>query len=591
MHAPKSGIDVEQLKELIRCQVRINKRRVTPDAKTSLPRFALDLDRSFSEAFQFHLNDGGDSHLGKLASLRERGREKTEVSRWIPKPFRRWFRKQGGFNKIILESLRVIEKTQRSLIHKNGELRAYLSAHYYWFRDFVERRVEDREMINDLHATSVAHERASRRIQTQIDRQAKTLQSTSQLSSSLLEQLELEVKRSDHLKVEVHALQSQAEELRLSLKEETHSRDVVFAELTAKLEQEGQARGRALAELLAKVDHQIAESSGVSAQTAQLHSEFTRKLAELEAQIRAEAKARDMLGAQLDSANISWTAGLNALQDSLRRSDERQLNESAYFKAELLLQQERVHDQRAQIDPTTAKSRAQKVTSNDNGLSHRFDAFYLAFENRFRGPREEIKSRFTCYLPHLARLRGAKNSIRILDVGCGRGEWMELLKENDYNKVSGVDSNVVMAAQCAERGLTVTVRDGVEHISSLKTASLNVITAFHVIEHLAFEQLMRLLTQCHRVLKRGGLLILETPNPDNLIVAAKNFYTDPTHLRPLPSVLTAFLAEHAGFTDVTIVNQHPFNPDMLAREPGELAQRFNELFCSEQDYSTLARKP
>jgi 2-polyprenyl-3-methyl-5-hydroxy-6-metoxy-1,4-benzoquinol methylase len=588
MRAPRSGIDVEQLKEVIRGQVHINKRRLNPDAKTSLPRLALDLDRSFSEVFQFHLNDGGHSHLEKLASLRERGREKTEVSRWIPKPFRRWFRKQGGFNKIVLESLGLVEKTQRDLIKKNSEVRAYLSAHYYWFRDFVERRVEDLETIN---ATSVAHERTARRIQTQIDRQAEVLQSTGQLSTSLLEQLEHEVKRAQDLSVKVQALESQAEELRLNLKEVTRSRDIVFAELTAKLEQESQARGSALAELLAKVDHQIAESSAASVQTAQVHSELTGKLTKLEGQINAEAKARDMLRAQLDSANISWVPALNALQDSLRRSDERQLNESAYFKAELLLQQERVPDQRAQIDPTAAKSRAPKVTSNDNGLSHRFDAFYFAFENRFRGSREEIKSRFTCYLPHLARLRGAKNSIRILDVGCGRGEWMELLKENDYTKVSGVDSNVVMAAQCAERGLTVTVRDGVEHISSLKTASLNVITALHVIEHLAFEQLMRLLTQCHRVLKRGGLLILETPNPDNLIVAAKNFYTDPTHLRPLPSVLIAFLAEHTGFTDVTIVNQHPFDPDMLAREPGELAQRFNELFCSEQDYSTLARKP
>ena len=586
MRAPKSGIDVEQLKEAIRCQVHTDQRRQNPDAPSSLPRFALHLDKSFSEVFQFHLNGGEPSHFGKLASLRERAREKTEVSRWIPKPFRRWFRKQGGFNKIVLESLGVVEKTQRDLIKKNAELRAYLSAHYYWFRDFVTRRVEEREMLN---ATSVAQERTSRRIQTQIDRQAEALQSASELSTSLLEQLDREMKRTQNLSVKVRALESQAEELRLDLKKETHSREVVWAELAAKLEQESQARGSALAELVAKVEHQIAESSKLSTQTAQGHSELTNKLTELEGRLTAETTARDMLRAQLDTANTSWTAGLNTLQQSLHRSDERQVNDAAYIKAELSLQQQRVHDRSAQAGPA-AKTRADKVSPDDTGLSHRFDAFYLAFENRFRGSREEIKNRFAYYLPRLAELRGPRDKMRILDVGCGRGEWMELLKENHYTKVSGVDCNLVMAAQCRERGFTVVVRDGVDHVSSLKTASLNVITAFHVIEHLEFEQLTRLLTQCHRVLKRGGMLILETPNPDNLIVAAKNFYTDPTHRRPLPSVLTAFLAEHVGFRDVTIVNQHPFNHDMLVREGGELATRFNELFCSEQDYAILARK-
>jgi O-antigen chain-terminating methyltransferase len=139
--------------------------------------------------------------------------------------------------------------------------------------------------------------------------------------------------------------------------------------------------------------------------------------------------------------------------------------------------------------------------------------------------------------------------------------------------------------------LKVTLQDGVDYLCDAKAKSLHVITAFHVIEHLPFDRLVTLLTEAHRVLKRGGLLILETPNPDNLIVGAKNFYTDPTHRNPLPSVLTRFLAEHAGFSRVEIVNQHPFGDDMLLKEPGPIAARLNELLYSEQDYAIFATKP
>ena len=102
---------------------------------------------------------------------------------------------------------------------------------------------------------------------------------------------------------------------------------------------------------------------------------------------------------------------------------------------------------------------------------------------------------------------------------------------------------------------------------------------------------MRFLSEAYRTLARKGMLILETPNPDNLIVAAKNFYTDPTHQRPIPSVLAAFLAEHAGFSKVEVVNQHPFAAGVSIPGESEIASRFNKLFYSHQDYSVIARKP
>jgi O-antigen chain-terminating methyltransferase len=177
-----------------------------------------------------------------------------------------------------------------------------------------------------------------------------------------------------------------------------------------------------------------------------------------------------------------------------------------------------------------------------------------------------------------------------LDIGCGRGEWLELLRESGFSKLTGADSNTIMATQCRKRGLSVVVQDCIDHLASLKKESLTVITAFHVIEHLPFEQQMRFLTESYRTLSSKGLIIFETPNPDNLIVAAKNFYTDPTHLRPIPSGLAAFLTEQAGFVKVEVVAQHPFDAHVYLREDGELATRFNELFYSDQDYAIIARK-
>src|SRR4051812_29528643 len=221
MQAPKSRIDVEQLKERIRSQVQVTQRRFRHrHTAPGVPRLALDQDKAFSEVFQFHLKGTRHLHLEKLESLREEARQKTDVARWIPKPLRRWFRKQGDFNKIMLESLRMVEKTQRDLVKENREARAYLSAHHYWLRDFVERRVEDRKMINTLHATSGAHTRTTRTIQTQLDRQAEALQSSGRFASSMQEQLELHLRRANDLTLKIQAIETQAAELRRSLEEE-----------------------------------------------------------------------------------------------------------------------------------------------------------------------------------------------------------------------------------------------------------------------------------------------------------------------------------------------------------------------------------
>ncbi|BAQ63740.1 bifunctional 2-polyprenyl-6-hydroxyphenol methylase/3-demethylubiquinol 3-O-methyltransferase UbiG [Geminocystis sp. NIES-3709] len=217
------------------------------------------------------------------------------------------------------------------------------------------------------------------------------------------------------------------------------------------------------------------------------------------------------------------------------------------------------------------------------------DSFYLALENKFRGKREAIKEQQKKdYLSLLQGLNIDSVESQILDIGCGRGEWLEVLKELGYN-AKGIDLNEVMVNECCGRNLDVINQDCLDYLKSLSVESLSLITGFHLIEHLPFNILWELLAQSLRVLKSGGLVIFETPNPDNVLVGSRNFYIDPTHRNPLPSAMVKFLVESIGFINVEIINLHPISDQKI--EGGELADRFNEYFYCSQDYAVIGYKP
>jgi O-antigen chain-terminating methyltransferase len=136
--------------------------------------------------------------------------------------------------------------------------------------------------------------------------------------------------------------------------------------------------------------------------------------------------------------------------------------------------------------------------------------------------------------------------IHVLDLGCGRGEWLELMQENNI-KALGIDINAAMLEKCRAKGLKVEYCDALKFLRSAPSSTYAVITAFHLVEHLEFAQLQELVEQSLRILLPGGLLLMETPNPENITVATKNFYLDPTHQRPLPPLLLSFLPDFHGF--------------------------------------------
>jgi SAM-dependent methyltransferase len=218
------------------------------------------------------------------------------------------------------------------------------------------------------------------------------------------------------------------------------------------------------------------------------------------------------------------------------------------------------------------------------------EEIYLAFEERFRGSIDEIKRRLHPYLDRVRAHLPALPGRPLLDVGCGRGEWLELLAECGLDSY-GVDLNGHAVAFCAERGLRVHCADVLEHLRVLPEGALGAITAFHLIEHLPLDSLRTFLEEARRTLVPSGLLMLESPNPESIKVGATTFHYDPTHLRPIPPQLADFFVGQAGFVDIEVVRLNPYPESSWVKEQSETAARLNELMFGPQDYAVIARKP
>jgi SAM-dependent methyltransferase len=178
--------------------------------------------------------------------------------------------------------------------------------------------------------------------------------------------------------------------------------------------------------------------------------------------------------------------------------------------------------------------------------------FQKRFVDHFRGPKKLIKDRLRFYLPFIEPFLDFEDHPAAMDLGCGRGEWLELLIEKGF-VASGIDLSQSLLDEAAETGASVKCKDALTGLSGLPDCSLQVISAFHVVEHILFDELQRILKEAYRSLVPGGLILIETPNPENILVSSKNFHQDPTHIKPLPPELLSFLAEQAGFSRPTII--------------------------------------
>ena len=217
---------------------------------------------------------------------------------------------------------------------------------------------------------------------------------------------------------------------------------------------------------------------------------------------------------------------------------------------------------------------------------HLLDSLYFSLEDVLRGTPEQIKEEVKVYLPVLQK---AGVSADILDVGCGRGEWLQVLRENGF-EARGIDTNRILVQQCKELSLDVEEREALSYLRSLPGASLNVVTAFHFAEHLLLETLVQFLDEAGRALKPGGLIILETPNPENLLVGSCNFYLDPTHKNPIPVPTMKLLLEARGFRCEEVLKLHAVESAKIEVKD-QLTSHLNHFLYGPMNYAVVARKP
>jgi O-antigen chain-terminating methyltransferase len=223
------------------------------------------------------------------------------------------------------------------------------------------------------------------------------------------------------------------------------------------------------------------------------------------------------------------------------------------------------------------------------------EARYVAFEERFRGSPEEIRGKLSHYVPYF------RGSAPVLDLGCGRGEFLQLLREAGIDG-RGVDGNRDMVRRCRELGLSAQVGEVADFVAETEPASFGGIFAAQLVEHLPPRVLGEFLESCHRALRPGGRIVLETVNPRSLIALVEAFYRDLSHEKPLHPDTLDFCLRAAGFREVAIRYSSPVSErarllPMTEAEAGEGASTLNQNFeklnsflFGDQDYAAVATK-
>ncbi len=295
--------------------------------------------------------------------------------------------------------------------------------------------------------------------------------------------------------------------------------------------------------------------------------------ASAQAAIHAEAGARERV--QADVAGL--LARIEGIESALERLQ---------LPARLARLERRPREAAPARDAPAAA--AAPAAASDSGVD------YLAFEARFRGSEETVRERQEVYRPVL----GGRS--RVVDLGCGRGELLEMLRDAGVSAY-GVDTEPDFVDLVAEKGLEIHREDAVAHVEGLAPGEVDGIVASHVVEHMPPAAVARLVGGAAAALEEGGVLILETPNPESLLAGSINFHRDPTHLRPVHPDTLAFLCESAGFAQVEILRLSPVpdtdrlpapapGDDPLARHIDRIAERLNGIIYGWQDYAVVARR-
>lgn len=622
-----------------------------------------------------------DPKKDRIDSILKQAREMTEVSPSVPRFFRGLFRKQGSFNRAVLETVGTLAKTNAQLNKRVQELNAAAHQQNHWLKSLIDHRRAEVEWMNAAAPVIANFSRWEARAQELEGRsqeldartlgladRAETLQALAKESQIQSEEHQVRTdERLGHLaglisdlrvalagaESAVRAIQpmfeSHAGQLRdfrsdlarsgehlrnlqhqsdrqgdhvtdLRQQSERHSEhlrnlqsqaDVTgehvrnlqrTAEQLLAIHEQNERAAEHLRNLQTQVDRQTEQLEGVR---DQLQRDATH-LRNLQAQAdqsgehlrhlqdeseRATDQLKDFDRIKVTTARVeAEIAHLADFRRTLGRLEERQASDAIYLKSQIAQQASMLlNGMTASKGRKRSAAAAATVTEPAPGSAEgTLDPFYLAFENRFRGTRSEIKERVRFYLPILKAAKVGTAAKPVLDVGCGRGEWLELLDENKL-RASGIDLNRAMIAECEERNLKVTHAEVIAHLRSLGDETLGCVSGFHIIEHLPFEVLLELAMQTWRVLKPGGLAIFESPNCKNLMVGACYFNVDPTHRNPVFPETAQFILETQGFEDVRLEYLSPAQRPFTGADHD--AEMLNDLLFGPQDFAVIGRKP
>lgn len=352
---------------------------------------------------------------------------------------------------------------------------------------------------------------------------------------------------------------------------------------------------------LQKIEHRATEihnstASSVDALQSALVQDISRVATDVHTVASDLRASLDRIG-ELEGHTENRIQSLNsALVKYVDETDSRQTRLNADQIGELRNELSRVRESvdalRRQLIPRSSLNKRQptkKVGVRNISSELISDEFYVAIENHFRGTRALVAERQENYLPLLPQV--ISSTAPLIDLGCGRGEWLQVLSSRGVPAM-GVDANSVCIAECLEQGLAVEQVDLLTFLRDRPDSSVGSYTLFQVLEHLPFGELVEAVREMRRTLVPGGRLIAEVPNAKNLRVAAGTFWIDPTHQRPLYPDLLTFLASEVGFTQVEGVYANDSSPNLDLTGIPEGArvaiERMLETVDTAQDFALVA---
>ncbi len=370
--------------------------------------------------------------------------------------------------------------------------------------------------------------------------------------------------------------------------------------LLEKLQQKSEQNEQEI-ELLKK---ELAEKESELAKQNQRAEDLVKRLENLEENVRNLNVARETdinsWTGRIEGVEVAANARLAAQEAKLGELDaivekvNAQLSDLEGIRLNLRNNNKLVEDCLAQTKEY--KDALNRITfeaaKNDDSNTNAYGSIdYFDFENHFRGSREMIKSNQTSYVKYF---EGCKH---VVDIGCGRGEFLELMKENGIGAV-GVDTYTEFVEFCKERDLNVVEQDAIEYL--LNCDGTDGIFAGQLVEHLKVEQIIALCRVAYERLEPGKCLIMETPNPMSLAIYTHAFYLDPSHMKPVHPLLLQYIAAKAGFSKVDIIFTKESRLDMeipkLEIEGADLVQynkamaEVSNLLFGSQDYAIVAYK-